>query len=434
MSSPEEANKSGFQMLFPERNSMITLSPAIDATSLPFKRYRWRMHVSLPFPFPSRTCVHMRPTISGTPYHFEIHNHFNRVIGTIKSGDSGPVYFSAFLEDKRQQQESYPGLSAITREALQSVAIFTEDVEHPNPAEAYKDAAGKITRCFDYLGAFLSACQRAAPYLAAWLVYPVSMLDCGTVYHELFGYCEKHERWEFLNSSVSISMGRQLQHPAFFIDVPQQVDSTSPLDATNELLAESLMSIHRGMTRLAVLNAYTALESFGNVVFTRTKVALMVSKHVPEDYATEIVEDERKRHRTEGNFLFHRGIKAASGRSLMEEDKSKYDYLLKLQELRHKVAHTGYRPTVEEARDAQRICSEAVQWFAGVAGLPVKPLMPRKEESVPRVSAAVKDAFAQNPTELAYIQQLLGNCGAINHESHHEQLRHVVKEDAGQGS
>ena len=56
----------------------------------------------------------------------------------------------------------------------------------------------------------------------------------------------------------------------------------------------------------------------------------------------------------------------------MEEDKSKYDYLLKLQELRHKVAHTGYRPTVEEARDAQRICSEAVQWFAGVAGLPVK--------------------------------------------------------------
>jgi hypothetical protein len=403
-------------MLFPERNSMVTITPGLERASLPFKKYRWRVHISLPFPFPSRTCVHLNPAISGTPYHFEIHNHFNRVIGTIEAGDSGPVYFKAFLEDKRQQRESYPGFVSIAREALQSVAIFTEEVEHASPAEAYKDAAGKIIKCFDYLGGFLSACQRATPYLAAWLVYPISMFDCGTVYHELFGYCESHQRWEFISSSISISMGRQLQHPAFFIDVPEQTETTSPLDATNELLAESLMSLHRGMTRLAVLNAYTAVESFANVVFTRTKVALLMSKNVPEDYATEIVEDERKRHRTEGNFLYHRGIKTASGRSLMEEDKKQYDYLLKLQELRHKVAHTGYKPTIEEARDAQGICSEAVQWFAGVAGLPVKPLMPKPEDTVPGMSTAVKDTFAQNPSELAYIQQILGRCGTPKHD------------------
>jgi hypothetical protein len=243
------------------------------------------------------------------------------------------------------------------------------------------------------------------------------MFDCGTVYHELFGYCESHQRWEFIGSSVAISMGRQLQHPAFFIEVPEQTETNSPLDATNELLAESLMSLHRGMTRLAVLNAYTAVESFANVVFTRTKVALLMSKNVPEDYATEIVEDERKRHRTEGNFLYHRGIKAASGRSLMEEDKKKYDYLLKLQDLRHKVAHTGYKPTIDEAREAQKVCSEAVQWFTGVAGLPVKPLMPKPEDTVSGMSTAMKDALAQSPSELAYIHELLGRCATLKHES-----------------
>jgi hypothetical protein len=404
-------------MLFPERNSMVTMTPGYDGVSLPFKKYRWRAHVSLPFPFPARTCVHLSPLISGTPYLFEIHNHFNRVIGTIRAGDSGPVYFKAFLEDKRQQPESYPGLVSFSRETLQSVAIFTEDVEHTSPADAYKDAAGKITRCFDYLGEYLAACQRAAPYLAAWLVYPVSMFDCGTVYHELFGYCESHQRWEFIGSSMAISMGRQLQNPAFFIEVPDQIETNSPLDATNELLAESLMSLHRGMTRLAVLNAYTAVESFANVVFARTKLALLMSKNVPEDYATEIVEDERKRHRTEGKFLYHRGIKSASGRSLMEEDKTKYDYLLKLQQLRHKVAHTGYKPTVDEAREAQRVCSEAVQWLASVAGLPVKPLLPKPEDTAPRMSTAMKDAFAQSPSELAYIHQLLGSCVTLKRES-----------------
>ena len=56
-------------------------------------------------------------------------------------------------------------------------------------------------------------------------------------------------------SALAISVGRQLQNPAFVMDVPESVEGATPLDAANELLAESLMSLYRGMPRLTVLNA-----------------------------------------------------------------------------------------------------------------------------------------------------------------------------------
>lgn len=326
-----------------------------------------------------------------------------------RQGDDGPVYFSAVLEDKRLPAESYTDCVSFAREALQSVVIFEDMTDYPSGDAAFDGAETKISKCCEWLANFLSACQRAAPYLTSWLVYPVSLFDVGTVYHDVTAYCTNHKQRHQVVSAMAISLGRQLQNPAFVMDVPEAIDSSLPLDAANELLAESLMSLYRGMPRLAVLNAYTAVESLANVVFAGTKVAMLVGHNVPREVPEKLVEEERERHRTEPQFLFHRGIKDASGRSLMDEDKSQYDALLRLQKMRHRVAHTGYKPTQDEAREAHRVCCEAVRWFAQVGGMPVKPMLPAADATYPGISTAVKDAHARNPLELDFVRHLVNS-------------------------
>jgi hypothetical protein len=75
--------------------------------------------------------------------------------------------------------------------------------------------------------------------------------------------------------------------------------------------------------------------------------------------------------------------------------------------MRHRVAHTGYKPTLDEAREAHKVCCEAVRWFAGVGGMPVKPMLPEATMTFPGISNAVKDAYASNPLELEFIRHLL---------------------------
>jgi len=391
-----------------ERNAMVTITPGFDSVPETLSQFRWKMHLSLPYPFPAKECVRQSVTILEKPFSFSIHNHYSRIIQTIRSGESGPVYFRVLLEDKRHPPGIYSDCVGFTREDLQSVVIFEETTDYTTPKEAFARADAKITACFDWLSSFLSACQRVAPYLTSWLVYPISMFDVGTVYHEVVAFCANHKQWHLLSSAVAVSLGRHLQRPTFVIEVPASVESDSPMDAANELLAEALMSLFRGMPRLTVLNAYTAVESLANIVFSRTKVAKLVSNNMPKEMAEETVEDERKRHRTEGNFLYHRGIKSASDRSLLEENKHQYDALLRLQDLRHKVAHTGYKPTTDEAREAHKVCCEAAQWLAGVAGFSTKPLLPDASASYPGFSTAFKDAQARSASEIELVRHLLG--------------------------
>jgi hypothetical protein len=192
------------------------------------------------------------------------------------------------------------------------------------------------------------------------------------------------------------------------MDLPAEFGGDNPLDTTNELLAEAQMSLVRGMPRLAVLNAYTSVESFANVVFSKMKIALLVGKNVPPDMAEQLVEEERDRHKTEPHFLFHRGIKSASGRSLRDEKKEQYDSLMQLHKMRHRVAHTGYKPTATEARDAHKTCCEAVRWFAEVSALGVKPLLPDPSNTYPGFSSRAKDAFDHNPMEIELVKHMLG--------------------------
>jgi hypothetical protein len=176
------------------------------------------------------------------------------------------------------------------------------------------------------------------------------------------------------------------------------------------------MSVYRGMYRLAVLNSYTAVESLANAVFTITKTGFLRANNVPKEVAETLVEEERERHKTEPNFLLHRGVKSACGRSLLDEDKKTYDELVNLQKMRHRVAHTGYKPTQDEARHGHRVCCEAARWLAQVGNMPVKPMVPEPADTYPGLSNEVKDGLARNPSEIELIKFFVNSLNSSSGE------------------
>jgi len=290
--------------------------------------------------------------------------------------------------------------------------VFEEETDYSSPDDALRDAPAKIKACFEWLGEFLAAFHRSAPYMMSWVVYPISMFDVGAIYHGVTAHSKSQDRWEIFGSAVSLVAGRSLHKPLFFMDSETGEVSTTPFGVAHELLAEAQMSLLRGMTRLAVVNSYTAVESLANAVFLQEKVKKFVSVNVPLEAATNFVEEERERHRTDKNFLFNSGMKDASGRSLFEENKSLYDGLLKLQQVRHKVAHTGFRPSVDDAKAAHRLCCEATRWLSDVAGFPSKELFPSEDMVSPGVSIRFKDAFAQDESNSALLRELLAALSA----------------------
>src|SRR5262249_47742687 len=150
-----------------------------------------------------------------------------------------------FLINKWEKNPTPPqGCLGMNRESLQSVAFLDGQTDFATHAEAIAGAEQKIKAGLAYLASYLAACQRDAPYLSSWLVYPVSMFDIGTVYQEVRAYCETHQRWELHSCGLQISMARKLQQPTFFIEPPTNLQSESPLDTANELLAEALMALY----------------------------------------------------------------------------------------------------------------------------------------------------------------------------------------------
>jgi|GEM_PF-4677972 len=66
------------------------------------------------------------------------------------------------------------------------------------------------------------------------------------------------------------------------------------------------------------------------------------------------------------------------------------------QKMRHRVAHTGYKPTLDEAREAHKVCCEAVRWFSGVGGMTVKPMLPDAKVTFPGISTG-RTALCPSP-------------------------------------
>ena len=137
MSNTPEPSGHAKTMFLLERSALVTIKPGIGPPPANLTKFHWRMYFSLPYPFPAKECVSQTVTILDKPFSFEIHNHFNRVIKTIRQGDSGPVYFSAILEDKRKPAESYADCVSFAREALQAVVIFEDLADYSSGDAAF---------------------------------------------------------------------------------------------------------------------------------------------------------------------------------------------------------------------------------------------------------------------------------------------------------
>ncbi len=184
-------------------------------------------------------------------------------------------------------------------------------------------------------------------------------------------------------------------------------DSRSPADLSNELLAEAQLSLARNLTRTAVINSYQAVETLANVVFKQMRKLQLLAQGMSEGDAEKTAEDERKKLRTDASFLLHRGLKAACGHSLCDEDKQKYDEILKLKELRHQVAHAGYKPSGTEAEAGHVLSCEVLQWLCRMGGFPVRPLLPDDRDLIPGLQTMGGDTNVLSPIGVEFLRKVL---------------------------
>jgi hypothetical protein len=340
------------------KNSYVTVAPDVPSPTCGATQFRWSMHVSLPFPLPSRNCA--TPTVGDSKvlYDLSIHNHFDRVLIAQKAPGAWP---RITLIPKNQPSPPSDAGHSVLREHLQSTAVLIERRLYGSPKEAFEGAANKVIACLEFLADYLAGYQRAAPYLVSWQVYPISRFDVGVIYHGVDHLCPTTGRQELVASALTINLARQLNHPLCYFDPPNSSLQASPVDLSNELLAEGQFSLARSLPRSAVINSYQAMETLANTVFKTKKTAQLVALGTPESDAERTSEQERKTHRTEASFLLHRGLDAACGRSLYKEDQKKYVAMLELQKLRNEVAHAGYKPSPTEAEAAHLLCCKVVE-------------------------------------------------------------------------
>jgi hypothetical protein len=338
-------------------------------------------------------------------YELSIHNHLDRLLVVPKARGGWP---RVTLLHKNELIPSVDGQHTVIRENLQSTAILVERKQYSSPNEAFADAANKVIAGMQLLAEYLAAYQRAAPYLVSWQVYPISRFDVGVVYHGVDHLCPNTGRQDPVASALTINLARQLNQPLCYVGAPAPSSQPpSPVDLSNELLAEAQFALARSLTRSAVINSYQAVETLANVVFKNLKKAQLLAGTTSEADAESGAEQERKRHRTDASFLLHRGLDAASGRSLFKEDQRKYESILTLQELRHQVAHTGSKPTPTEAENGHLLSCEVVQWLCGVAGFPVRPLLPDDHDLIPGLQTIANDVNIRSAVTLEFLRRAL---------------------------
>ena len=189
-----------------DENAMVTIAPDFPAPACGATRFRWAMHVALPYPLPLKQCVHQIAPTSKGDFRFGVHAHLDRVIRipTIK-GAIPQVFLRKGLPFPAHTHNSETAFTE-HRELLQSVAVFEECTEHPNPKDAFHDAATKVNVCFSFLTDFLLSIQKSMPYMASWMIYPISMFDVGTAHHSVEHFCPNGDRWTLVGSGLTINL------------------------------------------------------------------------------------------------------------------------------------------------------------------------------------------------------------------------------------
>jgi len=390
-------------------NAAVTITPGCEMPKDGIQKFRWVMHVSLPYPFPFLRYHREEIKVNERNFEFIVSNGLDRVF--LKSAMPRVTLCPGLRDSQGKKGKSRKSQNELekNREILQSVAIFRVKVIYPSPDKAFKGAENKIKECMNYLAEFVASIQRKAPYLVSWLIYPISLFDVGMVHHGIECFCLDCKRWHIYASGMTISLARLMHQPLFCLSDDDYEADLPAVDTSNELLAEALMSLYRGMHRLTVLNSYSAVESLANSIFRLKMKQQLVKCGSSVEEAEVLAEQKRKAIRTKIRCLTHKNLKEVCDRSLFCENKELYDKLILFNELRNAVAHRGAVPSFEEAETGHKLCCEVVQWLCGIGELNVKRMLPPKNQAVPGFATMSKDNFASPAFVIEFLRKLLGS-------------------------
>lgn len=413
------------------KNQYFTLHPGTAPVTCGATQFRWEMHVALPFCLPARSPLAEEVTVDGRTYAFSLRSSVDRVITFPASPPSWP---SVRLVARSEPSPTPARGQRLQREPLQSVACYEDRTEASDAITAFGNANEKVQACFRHLSAALSRIQRAMPYLASWQVYPLSQFDVGLVYHTVTHFCPNTRRWDHVSTGITINLARQLHHPLCRLALDEPVVCPPSLELSHELLAEAQVALFRGLLRTTVLISYQAVESFANHVFKEKQTAAFVAVGKPPATAEAEAEQLRKSNNVKIDFLVHRGLQAAIGRSLFLDDQKTYDALCQLKKLRNQVAHAGRNPTQQEAEDGYALCCDVMRWLSGIGGYPVRPLLPDTESVANEVVSLPSDINAIPDTGKAFILWALGHasCAGVPAAPYQPRLEMRVGTESGE--
>jgi hypothetical protein len=391
-----------------QENALVSINPNVPPPACGSTRFRWTMHVALPFPLPVLKCICVEVPTSYGRFELAFHNHFDRRYVNAENPAVPPrVSLVPKLKDGEVDPKPSSGF-VIAREHLQSVALFRSLSEYTTADAAFAENAEKVKACFLVLTDKLSEIQKALPFHATWAVYPISLFDVGTIHHSVEHFCPKTNRWEFLASGIAMNAARQLSAPLFVADFEPGKTVHPALDLAYELLAEAQLSLFRRLRRLTVLNSCAAVETMANYVFKARRTAQVSAAGMALALAETTAEEERKKHRTDHRFLLHQGLKGACGRSLCDDYQKDYIRFCDVKEDRHMVAHAGKTVSEEFAKECFELCCRIVKWLGEVNGWDVKPIIPETKNCVPSLKMESRDAHALIPAETEAIRRMFG--------------------------
>jgi hypothetical protein len=341
--------------LIPNFEAQATLSACNPDPQLKSGRFRWSVHIPLPFFWPDKKCVHRKLTILDEQFELAIHNHFNQC-RAIRKG--APWLWFAWLVEKNQKLK-IPLDFQYSVHALKGVAVFAQEKEFADQESATANAADKINACFDVLSELILNWQKAAPYNIGYMARPVSMREVDEVYHNTLYWNEQTGRWETVASFPVLNIDKHSNGPRAYSELPESENSTLA-DVANKLLAEASVALYGNSYRTVIVSSYSAVDN----------LAAQIHKQRKKPKGTA----EKEYKESPLSYRLRCQLKDSCGRGLKEDLVSVFTRFKAFEKTRHSVVHEGYKPTRKEAHAAYDAACEVVQWLCGIAELPIKPM------------------------------------------------------------
>lgn len=336
--------------------------------------YRWKVIAALPFFVPLTSPLQMDVTLQERSYVLAIHNNLDRLL--IRSVGARHQEQVRLIDRNAPIKLKVSRSTEVKHEKLKAVAIYKQKRAFLTTWDALENSPDKVRECTSHLSEFVFSWHRSLPYLATWVMHPISVYDLGIVYFVLEVHDPKTGRTSLGPAFHAYNQAKQFNNPLFHHPPPDKSGENPVSTLVDELLAEASSSRYRSMRRLAISNGYLAVEILANHVFKERMRLALLSQGLDAITADEQAESLRHDNDNKLKYLLHSGMIAACSRSLFAEDNRTYNQMLKCKAVRNDIQHRGYMPTSEECDVNLGAACETVRWLTAVIGGQPKSMHP----------------------------------------------------------